>query len=162
MRRFFRASPVTIFLVAVLIAIVVVGLHSVGHIGLAAPPTKPAPGASAITPTRPGQVPSFTESDVRAYLARFPFRGDPTTTGLPATVTSVQFITREQAEAAMNGESLSEVPPGALVCYVVLTGHFNPRAVGPMPADAKPRTDFITSAHMVFDAATGNLLVVGY
>src|SRR5258708_26198799 len=69
MRRFFRAAPLPIFLVAVLIAVVLVGLHSLGSVGHAAAPVKLPPGATAIMPSRPGQVPSFTEADVRAYLA---------------------------------------------------------------------------------------------
>jgi hypothetical protein len=158
--RLLRAFPFTIAALLVLTGGIAFAAQSI--LSSSPPVSTPtvAQGTPAITPRLPGRVPAFTESDVRAYFAHFPFPG--TTTGLPATVTSVQFITREQASAAMNGESLSEVPSGALVCYVVLTGHFNPRALGPMPADAKPRTDFITSAHMVFDATTGNLLVLGY
>ncbi len=101
-------------------------------------------------PSRPSQVPSFTEADVRAYLALFIH--DKTTTGAPATISSIRFITREEASAAMNGESLSEVAPGSLVCYVVIAGPFDVGQSLQLPPTTKKIGPVILVGHLAIEA----------
>jgi hypothetical protein len=91
-----------------------------------------------------------------------------TISGKPATLASVQFLTREQAEVAMRGASLQgQVVPGGLVCYIVYDGPFYLTVSGPpaspgtppLPPGAHGRPQ--QTVHLVIDAHTGNLLVFG-
>lgn len=178
MRRLLRLSPFTLVLAALLSVVVVVALlHSTQQIGRAARSNNPAPGVHAIVPSLPGKVPAYTVNDVRAYLAGHPFQS--TTAGLPPRITEIAFITREQAETAMAGESLAPLPPGSLVCYVEYAGPFDVRrapsilpsfnpvtgpgtpTVTPQPT-VDPSSYISQTAHFVFDASTGNLLEWGY
>jgi hypothetical protein len=114
--------------------------------------------------TRPGQTPAFTEADARTWVEQNGFPGGNTTTGKPFTIDSVDFITREQAEARTHGESLEgQVAPGDIVCYVVLTGPFDGSGID-LPIGVTPKPSDLAGYHgvMIFDAHTGLLLMWGY
>ncbi len=113
--------------------------------------------------TLPGQTPAYTADDARAFVEANGFPGGNTTTGKPPTFQTVEFITREEAEARTGGESLEgQVEPGDIVCYVELIGPFDgsgmstPRGVQIDPAK-------LANYHgtMIFDAHTGLLLEWG-
>jgi hypothetical protein len=131
----------------------------------AGPRTRPAPGTPAIHPTLSGAAvtrnggATYTVADVQQYLAANPGAFPPNRPIQPLKVAQIAFMTREQAEANMHGESLDgQVPPGGLVCYVKLTGPFSTVSLS-MPAGAKPWT--ASTGEMVFDAQSGNLIVWG-
>jgi hypothetical protein len=183
-RRLLRAFPFTIAAILVLGGGIAFAAHSMltttsgsvppgspGDPAVAGKPVLPTTGVPAITPSLVGHVPAFTERDVRAHLAIRPFSLGRTPSGGSAPIASVQFITREQAEVLIEN-SLSEVAPGHIVCYVKFAGplvatglaegpHFPPLIVTPgqTPAPSAPQT--FASGYMVFDATTGNLLVAG-
>jgi hypothetical protein len=160
MGRLLRAFPFTIAAILVLGG----GLAFAAHAALTQTSAPVPPGATGI----PVLTPGFTESGVRAYFATHFFSLGRTPSGGHPPISSVQFITREQAEAAMNGDSLDQVAPGHIVCYVTFAGPIvasgiggPPRLVTPgqTPVPHKPET--FTSGYMVFDATTGDLLVSG-
>jgi hypothetical protein len=122
-------------------------------------------GANAITPSLPGQVPAFTEADVRAYYVRahgFPGGGAPD--GRMAPIQSITFMPREQAEAGLRGERLG-LPAGRIVCVLIVSGPLrlndiavNAPAMLPGDPTPDPAKHYASSGQMVFDATTGDLI----
>ena len=178
MRNLVRNFPFTLVLLVLLVALgagAAFAAHSAQSAQNASPPcpanaptisgvTSPplAVGQAAITVTRPGQVPAFTESDVRAYVAANGFPGGTTHTGGAPPIRCVSFIPREQAEALMRGESLGSLPAGTLVCYVEFSGPIEgvPWSYPYLP-NWTPTPYHMASGHEVFDARNGNLLNFG-
>jgi hypothetical protein len=99
----------------------------------------------------------FTQDDVVQYIAAHPeiVGAAPNTTA--PIVTSVQFITAQQASTLLQGESIG-LPDTAPVCVVHVKGSFVFNAAPPGLGNTK--TSY-TTALLVFDAHTGNLIVSG-
>jgi hypothetical protein len=140
-------------------------------------------GLPAIAVTRPGQVPAFTQADVRDFFTLPPdvggFPNVRSPDGVPR-IQSMTFMSREQAQAyTMLHDNLNGLPADALVCVVVVNGplfRVGPGGPGnltvpgneglivfpgtPMPT---PTPTMVTDsvAYMVFDASTGNLIAYG-
>jgi hypothetical protein len=119
-----------------------------------------APGIPAITPhlnlenTDPN-VPTFTTTDASAFaLANPPFVLQHTG---PLSVSSAQFMTEAEADKELNIkiEQIGQAPT-ALVCLVWLDGNFTWH--GGMAGH--PVVTHFSRAYMVFDARTGNILVM--
>jgi hypothetical protein len=112
-------------------------------------------GGPGITP-RTNCTPAFTAQDVRDYLARGFSMGKIGVTGKP-TVTRIVFLTiHELGQATGDSEWEANYPGNLMVCYVGLSGTFSvsgPPSVG--------RTGTTSTASIVFDATTGNGLVMG-
>ena len=70
------------------------------------------------------------------------------------TIVSIQFMTAQEVSKQSQGESMG-VPDDTLLCLVRLSGTFVSASYGPLLN--KPSTK--SSAEMVFDAHTGNLIV---
>ena len=101
-------------------------------------------------------IPAFTSSDVIRFISTHSSPLGPTTTGMPPTIVSIEFITSKQASQRLLGEWIG-VPDTAIVCYVKLYGPFtNSDVPSPPGAIIKPSN----TATEIFDAQTGNLLVV--
>ena len=115
----------------------------------------PSRGAPAITPRIKG-VPAFTAGDVGLYYQNHSFSAGPTVSGAPPTIVSVRFITSQEAQVLMGGESVG-LPGNALVCYVELRGPFYPKLVSVPPGQELPTT--VDTGIEVFDAQTGNILL---
>ena len=123
-------------------------------------PSSPGDGAPAIRP-RNDCTPSFTEQDVRSYLAAHLQFAMPNVTAVvrhPQIVSirllSMRDLSREPYALAWL------VPTDRIVCYVVLHGTFFPPPLHVPPHHSLlhvPRPVFI-----VFDAHSGNLLGSGF
>jgi hypothetical protein len=101
-------------------------------------------------------TPSFTEQDVRDYLAQGIPLGKIEVIGQP-TVAQVEFLTiRDLGQATGDSEWEANYPANMVVCYVALHGAF--RVFGPVTSHP-PNT--VSNASIVFDAHTGNELEVG-
>jgi hypothetical protein len=112
-------------------------------------------GVPAIHP-RNNCTPSFTEQDVQDYLAQGITLGKIEVIGQP-TVAQVVFLTiHDLGQATHDSEWEANYPTAMVVCYVVLHGTF--RVSGP-PTSHPPNT--VSTASILFDAHTGNELVVG-
>jgi hypothetical protein len=112
-------------------------------------------GGYGIPLTQTG-VPAFTSNDVAHYINTHPFPLGPTTTGKPPTIVSIEFITSKEASQRMLGETLG-LPDTAIVCYVKLSGPF---ALSQAPVPASVHLAPSNTATEVFDAQSGNLLIV--
>ncbi len=144
--------------------------------------TSDPPGVPAITPepamraralasttTTPyTQTATYTEADVRAYLApRLPSIF-PTTDEHPAVVSRVLFIPARVASAYLLNEDIGR-SPDTLVCYVEITGSLSTARIH-VPLRINPRTHrrirvILRPAHLgelVFDAQTGNALMLSF
>lgn len=115
--------------------------------------TQPAPGLPAI-PTHNNTTPAFSAADVRQFINTHPLPNDLLPTG-HVVVTQATFMTSENASHLMAGEPTG-LPPQSLVCYTTIAGGFTLHA-GP-PAATKA-TKQVPMAVLIFDAATGNLLM---
>lgn len=113
-------------------------------------------GRPAIQPTLSTGTQRFTVADVKAYLSKHSFPSGPTTTGKPATIRTIQFISSKKASLLIQNESTG-LADTEIVCYVELYGPFTNIYV-PVPPGAKsyPKTDIGVE---IFDAQTGNLLL---
>jgi hypothetical protein len=113
-----------------------------------------APGIPAIHPhlavPAGSSAATFTTDDVRQYVLSHPV-WMATTTG-PVTVAQITFMTSGALSVQLNGESIGR-PDTALVCYAELHGVFS------FPGPATNTTAH--TAYEVFDAQTGNLIMVG-
>jgi hypothetical protein len=92
---------------------------------------------------------SFTETDVRNYLANHGIMGieaDKSKTG----INSIQFIPVKTVNAILSDNSTG-LPLEKVVCFVTMGGDF--KAVG------APTT--FSKSYMLFDAATGNFIMSG-
>lgn len=121
------------------------------------PQSSGSPGAPAIVPRTQGS-PAFTADDVKIYYQSHSFSAGPTVSGAAPTITSIRFITSQQAQALMHGEFVG-LPASAMVCYVALHGPFYPTLVSVPPGQTLPAT--VDNGFEVFDAHTGNLLLWG-
>jgi len=108
-------------------------------------------GLPAITPKVVSNSPSvaaFVESDVRAYFTNHQLLG--ATTNNPITVQSVEFLTTDAVNRRLN--TTVDQPTAKLLCLVKLSGDFVPHG----PPGSSPAHE--TTAYVIFDARTGNLL----
>lgn len=115
-------------------------------------------GVPAIQP-RNTSVPSFTEQDVRDHFSRGVFLGQIMMLGQP-TIAQVVFATIHDLDYAC-GERYFEAnyPADLPICYVELSGTFGvSRPPGLHASGVVSSTR--SSAYMVFDARTGNALVM--
>ncbi len=111
-------------------------------------------GAPAIRP-RNDCTPSFTQQDVRDYLARLVSLGSIHVIGQPS-VTRVVFLTiRELGSASGDSEWGANYSADMVVCYAGLKGTFS--VYDPF-GGASPHTG---TAFILFDGHTGNQLVSG-
>jgi hypothetical protein len=133
-------------------------LHLQTHVSVVCPgptDTVSAVGGPAIQP-RNNCTPSFTEQDVRDYLAHGVGLLKIEVVGQP-TVSQVVFLTiRDLGQATHDSEWEANYPGDMVVCYVVLHGTF--RVFGPPPSGT---SHTFSNASIVFDAHTGNELQVG-
>jgi hypothetical protein len=120
-------------------------------------PLSQAPGLPAIRPhlrSPQGNGPTYTIEDVRSYVNSHLVPAELGSQG-KATIVKAAFLQSQQVSALMQGESTG-VPDGTLLCYVELHGTFAVHAPG---QSAKVVT--YHTAVEVFDAQTGNLLIIG-
>jgi hypothetical protein len=132
------------------------GLKS--HVSVVCPGPTDTVSEQGVPGIRPRNTctPAFTEQDVRDYLARGITLGKIEVIGQP-TVAQVEFLTiRDLSQATGDSEWEANYPANMVVCYVVLHGTF--RVSGP-PTSHPPNT--VSTASILFDAHTGNELVVG-
>jgi hypothetical protein len=168
-RRNVLFSTLAIALVVAALSVVVYTLHARAQLDGASYPglhdpvsvTCPGPpdsissqGGTAIQP-RNDCTPSFTQQDARDYVANSASLGKIGSDGQP-TVTRVVFLTiADLGRASGDSEWEANYPASTLVCYVQLTGTFSVSG----PPGANGASD--NSAFIVFDAHTGNQIVVG-
>ncbi len=112
-----------------------------------------APGVPAIQPHLPG-VPAFSRDDVLQFFQTHGFSGLRFGSVGTPTITLILFTTSYEACELMQGESVG-VPNDALVCYVELSGEFE------FGSPFSNRATILHRGDAVFDARTGNLLVMG-
>jgi len=128
-------------------------------------PWSPVDGVPAIRP-RNGCTPSFTEQDMRTYLAanrQLALATEPNDIAFVGTpqIVSIRFL-------SLRGLNLSRDPyapawrlSDRVVCYVSLQGTFFPiHRLASLPDH--PVLHFTRSAYIVFDAHTGNVLGSGF
>jgi hypothetical protein len=113
--------------------------------------------SNAIQPHLPS-VPAFTEDDVRRYVATHPVPGGSIRSVKPPTVTKIQFMTTQEASELIH--SFISWRKNDLVCYVELKGLFTFH--GGQPGYVPTNTPTEEQVFEVFDAQTGNCLVVGF
>ena len=109
-------------------------------------------GESALT-IHPGGASPFTASDVATFINWHQLPG--LSSKEPIQVTSLSFITDRELSGRLDGESTG-LPGDAQVAFATLSGRFVSRV--PLRPDQPVELD---SAYAVFDAQTGNLLMVG-
>lgn len=98
----------------------------------------------------------FTVADVKAYLSNHPFPSGPTTTGKPAKLLTIEFLTSKKASTLIHNESTGLADTDQ-VCFVKLYGPFTNIYVSVPQGDKPyPATDVGVE---VFDAQTGNILL---
>jgi len=125
-------------------------------------PVLPTEGVAAIiiTPPQVAAGPStaaFTESAVRQYVMDHQFR---TTDGTTPTIAKVLFIPASEASSLMGGESIGR-PDTTLVCYVEVHGNLSRAGIVHEISPASTNTQPAQVGRLVFDAQTGNLLILG-
>lgn len=117
-----------------------------------------AVGIPAIAPTLPVVAgrPSFTEQDVRVYVASHPPSvADPN--GPAPVVERVEFLPVEQVESRIN-HGMS-VPKGTLLCLVTISGQWVvPPGLLPPGVQAQGTPNPNTVVYQVYDAQTGNFM----
>jgi hypothetical protein len=119
----------------------------------------PPPGIPAIAPTLPTSAitATFTADDVRTLVEAHRFF--PSTDGTTPTITKILFIPASEASALLGNEWIGR-PANAIVCYVELHGNLDRSRIVHAPA---PSPGLATPSHigqLVFDARTGNLLIL--
>jgi hypothetical protein len=115
-------------------------------------PYRAGQGLRGIRP-RNDCTPSFTQQDVRDYLAHGAFLGSGTGADGQPTVTRVVFLTiGDLGRATGDGEWEANYPADMLVCYAGLSGTFS----YPLPFGPPSR---LSAVSIVFDAHTGTMLV---
>ena len=115
----------------------------------------PALGIPAIKPTLAVGSQRFTLADVKTYLKNHPFPSGPTTSGKPARILTIAFITSKEASTRMHGESVGLADTDQ-VCYVELYGPFTMKYASVPPGASLPVS---ATGVEVFDGMTGNLLL---
>jgi len=142
-----------------------------GPPGIPAIVPEPAMRARALASTTPPYTATttYTDADVRAYLAPRLDRMFPTTDGHPAVISRVLFIPAIVASSYLLNADLGR-SPDTLVCYVEITGSLSLAAIS-RPVRLDPRTHRRRRslppkpahlAELVFDAQTGNLLTLSF
>jgi hypothetical protein len=114
------------------------------------PPTPPQ-GSAAIKP-RIAATPSFTLDDAKQFVAEHPMLRT-VNPKVGAAITDAEFLTSAEVSARL-GDLTTGFPHDYLLCLVELRGPF----VFPGPAGANAVYD---RGVLVFDAASGNLVISG-
>lgn len=124
--------------------------HPLSAVGLPAIP----PRLQSDGKTRP----SFTEQDVKDYIARNGFIGGTTAPGTAITIKTLQFMTAQEASKRLGGEDISR-NMDSLVCMVEIQGSFTLTHMHMVI----PQKDALTQKNgfLIFDAYTGNILLWG-
>ena len=117
------------------------------------------PGRPALK-LHPGQVPTFTADDMKAYLQGAPECSlGPTLSGEPPTVESVEFANvkelRERLRVWISPDD------NALVCVVVLRGPFHLTKISFPPGKVVYGIPWCNIVGEIYDAVTGNILCMG-
>jgi hypothetical protein len=97
-------------------------------------------------------VPGYTLDDVKQFVTAHPIRTSPDGAP-PATISRAEFMSSKQVSELLNG-TRTGFPDDYMLCYVELAGAFT--FSGPMGATRTYQRGF-----EVFDASTGNRLMVG-
>jgi len=127
-------------------------------------PVRSVEGISALTPSSampPAAGPStaaFTGSAVRQYVTTHQFE---TTDGTTPTIAKVLFIPASEASSLMGGESIGR-PDTTLVCYVEVHGNLSKAGIVHELGPASTNTQPAHVGRLVFDAQTGNLLILAF
>ena len=126
-------------------------------------PWSPVDGVPAIRP-RNGCTPSFTEQDVRSYLAanrQLALATEPNNIAFVGTpqIVSIQFLSLRDLNLSRDPYASAWQLSDRVVCYVSLQGTFFP--IRGLPLPHHPLRHFPRSAYIVFDAHTGNVLGSG-
>jgi hypothetical protein len=108
-------------------------------------------------PETTGTTPGFTADDVAQYTELHGFAGGPTVSGDQPVIAKVMFIGGGEASKLLGGATVG-LPDDYLVCYVELRG---PLVLSGMSLPPGMKPPIVETAHEVFDAHTGNLLVFG-
>jgi len=125
-------------------------------------PVRSVEGISALTPSSampPAAGPStaaFTGSAVRQYVTTHQFE---TSDGTTPTIAKVLFIPASEASSLMGGESIGR-PDTTLVCYVEVHGNLSKAGIVHELGPASTNTQPAHVGRLVFDAQTGNLLIL--
>ena len=127
-------------------------------------PSTPVDGVPAIRP-RNGCTPSFTEQDVRSYLAanrQLALATEPNNIAFVGTpqIVSIRFLSLHGAAPNRDPYAPAWQLSDRVVCYVSLQGTFFP--IRGLPLPHHPLRHFPRSAYIVFDAHTGNVLGSGF
>ena len=120
------------------------------------PYTSKTMGSPAITP-HICSIPSFTTDDVQHYVETHPFVTHVSVSQGKVTASKIDFLSYGQAVGMLHDYTVSlasNVPNARPVCLATLAGTFV--AIG--EAAGTPPSH---QAHEIFDAQTGNLLVLG-
>jgi hypothetical protein len=128
-------------------------------------PSSPVDGVPAIRP-RNGCTPSFTEQDVRSYLAanrQLALAFEPNYIAFVGTpqIVSIQFLSLHALNLNRDPYAPAWRLSDRVVCYVSLQGTYFP-IYGPRRLPDHPVRHFPRSAYIVFDAHTGNVLDSGF
>jgi len=103
-------------------------------------------------------TPTFTEQDVKDYVAAHPDL-PRTKSEVPPTVTKVEFITYQEAKKREGGAVYGKgIPDDQLLCFAELSGNFT--MYGPPAGAASARKMSFTKTTLVFNAQTGNALTL--
>jgi len=116
------------------------------------PATLDQPGSPAIVPTKPNTDPltlTFTEADVRAYVAMHP-HPDQVPNAPAATIVSIEFLPARVVDARIGDSGMS---PDVLLCLVTLHGSFH--VAGPLGSKGVSGS----TGTLLFNAHTGNHLM---
>lgn len=101
-------------------------------------------------------TPTFTEQDVKDYVAAHP-DSPKRKSEVPPTVTKVEFITYQEAQKRQGGALYGQaMPDDQLLCFAELSGNFT--MYGPPAGAASARKMSFTKTTLVFNAQTGNAL----
>lgn len=115
------------------------------------PAITPHLAITTFLPDGVGATPAFTSADVTAFVMSYPL-GHAHLNG-PPNITKVEFIAVQEASKRLNDMTLYR-PNDALVCYVTIH-------TGVTFSGSKGHSASYPAMYAVFDAYTGNLLVVG-
>ena len=106
-----------------------------------------------------GNTPTFTSTDVAQYVIAHGFPGGVPVNGAHLSITSIQFMTAEAANAQFIKTGIDR-PDDALVCVVQVKGPFRLIYAHLSPADyAKHNIPVARTGIIVYDARTGNFLL---
>jgi hypothetical protein len=171
-RRNILIGTLTLAVVVTTIGGVVYVLHTTSYPGLLAPVSVVCPGSTYRTPAGDGDpairprndcMPSFTQQDVRDYVAHglqghlggYPVDGQP-------TATRVVFLTFDELEGGrfLGGGVYSgaHYPADMLVCYADVSGTF---LYHDRFGSSNSPLSSISRAFIVFDAHSGNQIGYG-